>query len=274
MSLTCKAAGIAVVGLLLAAAPASAQWDAWGNNPIRRSQFTTGSPYTQGAVAPEGFYFRGNEPPPVGGPYYRGTDRMWVARDYPLSARPLANTVFLTSINYPGIYGAHVFGAAPVTALKYTVPEIQTWNRIRAVTTPGVTDELRSTMEGRPGAALTAHVTVDVPVTARLWFNGVEMRQGGASREFVTPVLNPNRTYSYNVRASWFDGDQEVVMDKRIRVQPGRDVAIDMVHDTVSPRQDELRTTPSELRTRPEERRPQESEMRARPRDEGTPPRD
>jgi uncharacterized protein (TIGR03000 family) len=57
----------------------------------------------------------------------------------------------------------------------------------------------------------TASIDVKVPVNAKLWFDGQKTSQTGSERLFVTPALEPGKTFSYEVRASWLssDGKQE-----------------------------------------------------------------
>jgi uncharacterized protein (TIGR03000 family) len=67
----------------------------------------------------------------------------------------------------------------------------------------------------------TAHLTVRLPETAELWFNGTEMTGSGAVREFNTPALVPGQTYSYEVRARWRDNGQDIDRTRTVRFTPG-----------------------------------------------------
>ncbi|HEY8503457.1 MAG TPA: TIGR03000 domain-containing protein [Gemmataceae bacterium] len=54
-----------------------------------------------------------------------------------------------------------------------------------------------------------ASLTLRVPPAAEVWIDGEPMAdQTGAVRQFVTPPLDPGKTYTYEVRVRWMAGDQ------------------------------------------------------------------
>ncbi len=54
------------------------------------------------------------------------------------------------------------------------------------------------------GRDLAAHLIVRVPTAnARLWVEGVELREKGTVRRFVSPRLQPNAKYGYTIKAEW-----------------------------------------------------------------------
>jgi uncharacterized protein (TIGR03000 family) len=56
--------------------------------------------------------------------------------------------------------------------------------------------------------AQPAYVEVQVPAAAQLWFEGVRMNQTGTIRDFVSPALQPGRTFTYDIRAQWTPVDR------------------------------------------------------------------
>lgn len=76
-----------------------------------------------------------------------------------------------------------------------------------------------------------AYIRVRVPANAQLWFNEDEKRtQKGATREFVTPALDPDRIYVYLVKARWIEqGGIEVQKTLRVRTIAGTRVTVNFV---------------------------------------------
>jgi uncharacterized protein (TIGR03000 family) len=62
---------------------------------------------------------------------------------------------------------------------------------------------------------------------ARVSFDDTQTRQTGTERVFNTPALDPDKSYTYTVRATWMENGQEVTRKKDIRVQAGRDITVD-----------------------------------------------
>jgi uncharacterized protein (TIGR03000 family) len=67
----------------------------------------------------------------------------------------------------------------------------------------------------------TAHVRVRVPAGAEVWFGQGKTQQTGAVREFVSPALTPGKEYTYDIKARWTEGGQEVVRTQRLDVAAG-----------------------------------------------------
>jgi uncharacterized protein (TIGR03000 family) len=137
--------------------------------------------------------------------------------------------IFLTSINYPGVYGAYTSGVA---AYAYnTRPAAPTFHpRLdtvvisehlpRFVPPPAVADWL-------PEA--TAGVNVIVPAEASVWVQDVRMYATGMVREFVSPPLVAGQDYTYKVRASWIEDGHEVVRNQVVHVAAGKRVNVDLI---------------------------------------------
>ena len=75
----------------------------------------------------------------------------------------------------------------------------------------------------------TALVNVRLPdAGAEVWIEGKATRQQGTEREFISPPLDPARTYTYEVRARWTDSNGQAHDETRtVRVQPGQQVTVD-----------------------------------------------
>jgi uncharacterized protein (TIGR03000 family) len=66
----------------------------------------------------------------------------------------------------------------------------------------------------------TVLVTVRVPdPDAEVWIEGKATRQQGTRREFISPPLDPDKSYTYEVRARWTENGRTV---ERIRNVPVR----------------------------------------------------
>lgn len=76
-----------------------------------------------------------------------------------------------------------------------------------------------------------AYLRIRVPTNAELWINNDEKRtQKGATREFVTPALDPDRIYVYHVKARWREeGGIEVQKTLRVRTIAGTRVTVNFV---------------------------------------------
>ena len=76
--------------------------------------------------------------------------------------------------------------------------------------------------------ANVAAMEVRVPATAELWFEGDKTSQTGALRHFVSPALQPNKTFNYTIRARWTDSAGKVIdRTKELKVQAGSRIGVD-----------------------------------------------
>ncbi len=62
-----------------------------------------------------------------------------------------------------------------------------------------------------------AQIRVRLPASAELWINDHKTKQTGAVREFVTPDLDPERVYSFQLRARWLE--EGITVEKRLKVK-------------------------------------------------------
>jgi len=71
---------------------------------------------------------------------------------------------------------------------------------------------------------------VTVPADAELWFDGTKTRQVGAVREFKTPQLPTNRSYTYQVRVRWQEDGQAREQTRTVRVVANQRLAVDFTN--------------------------------------------
>ncbi len=94
-----------------------------------------------------------------------------------------------------------------------------------------------------------AYIRVRVPANAELWINNDKRTQSGVVREFVTPALDPDHIYVYNVKARWREeGGIAVEKTLRVRTISGTRVTVNFARPPVEqPR----RTVPAAITTAP-----------------------
>jgi uncharacterized protein (TIGR03000 family) len=73
-------------------------------------------------------------------------------------------------------------------------------------------------------------VTVHVPASAEIWFDGNPTRQRGERRTYVSPPLAPDAALHYDVRALWVDGGGRTVdQTRRVAVRAGELSMVDFL---------------------------------------------
>jgi uncharacterized protein (TIGR03000 family) len=183
--------------------------------------------------------------------------------------------IFMTSLNYPGIYGSYAYGPVAATANVATAyqttrdnapsdnpvgaPYTSQLRPLAEVPLKGVTEPTPAELRSRP-----ALIDVFLPAEARLSFQGVTMTEGGSVREFKSPPLLPGRSYTYDVRATWKDDDgREVVKSRRLTVRAGDHLELDLNRSVLPPADQPENERPA-LRTQPP---PRLRDVRPAPRD-------
>jgi uncharacterized protein (TIGR03000 family) len=68
-----------------------------------------------------------------------------------------------------------------------------------------------------------AHLTVQVPPHAEVWFDDFKTKTTGTARDFQTPPLRPGK-YGYTVRARWQEDGREVTQTRDVTLSPGADI--------------------------------------------------
>jgi len=75
---------------------------------------------------------------------------------------------------------------------------------------------------------LIGQIRVLVPdANAKVWFDGALTQQTGNDRSYHTGTLAPGGSYSYRIRAAWFENGQEVIQEQVVPVNPGRASVVD-----------------------------------------------
>jgi uncharacterized protein (TIGR03000 family) len=73
-------------------------------------------------------------------------------------------------------------------------------------------------------------ITVHVPkANAQVFFDGDRTQQTGQTREFMSPPLEPNHTYTYTIRAQWEDNGRPMERTKKITVRAGDHPTVDFM---------------------------------------------
>jgi uncharacterized protein (TIGR03000 family) len=80
----------------------------------------------------------------------------------------------------------------------------------------------------RTGGANTAQVHVRLPdPNAEVWIEGKRTEQRGEQREFVSPALDPDTNYTYEVRARWTENGRAIDRTKTVPVRANGVATVD-----------------------------------------------
>ena len=74
-----------------------------------------------------------------------------------------------------------------------------------------------------------ARINVRVPPHARVSFEGSRTHYPGEFRHFVSPPLDPNRTYTYEIRSAWTENGGTTERTRNVNVHPGQQVNVDFL---------------------------------------------
>lgn len=188
---------VAVLGLLLASVPASAQFVPPTSNAGRLS------------TAYPGMYALPRE--------YQYMDTMIQRR--PVADRPLG--ILFTTINYPGRYGGYTIG---VEAASYDIAPSLSWQSYAPRPQPSRPLFINQTPSGMTPATLR----VLVPGDAEVFFEDEMVPGDGFVRDLSTVPLVPDRSYLYEVRARWTQDGRTVARKQMVRVRAGDSIVVDL----------------------------------------------
>jgi uncharacterized protein (TIGR03000 family) len=88
--------------------------------------------------------------------------------------------------------------------------------------------DTRQSFYSPAGMSNRANIRVTVPnPNARVYFEDGSTTESGTDRLFTSPALDPSKSYVYTVRATWTEDGQEVTRTKEVKVQAGREAAVD-----------------------------------------------
>jgi uncharacterized protein (TIGR03000 family) len=83
-------------------------------------------------------------------------------------------------------------------------------------------------------AEVSTKFQLQVPVKARVWFEGQPTAQAGMSRSFVSPPLQPGVVYHYAIRVEWREGDRAIKRDLGVDLKAGDRLSLDFNTQPVS----------------------------------------
>jgi uncharacterized protein (TIGR03000 family) len=72
-------------------------------------------------------------------------------------------------------------------------------------------------------------IGIRVPSDAQIWFDGDKTSQTGSFRQFVSPQLEPDKTYTYQIRAKWIKDGGSVEQTRTVAVRAGQHVGVDFL---------------------------------------------
>jgi uncharacterized protein (TIGR03000 family) len=75
-------------------------------------------------------------------------------------------------------------------------------------------------------ARSTVHVLLPES-DARVFFDDSPTTETGTDRVFTTPGLDPAKSYTYTIRATWTTDGQPVSHSKEVKIQPGKETTVD-----------------------------------------------
>ncbi len=257
--------GLLVVAAVLTGRPAAAQYpvgDRPGPLSADRAYYESrgsGNLYTVPSATFAGRY----EFPPT--PYSGSSPagRFATSNGYYSTLPSNYSPIFMTSLNYPGIYGSYAYGigaatANVATAFQTMVDNPPSDNPVGAPYAPlqrpladvpyKVPVELNTARQESPQPAL---IDVILPAEATLSFQGIAMNETGGLRAFQSPPLVPGRSYTYDLRATWKTPEgQEVIRNRHLTVRAGERQLVNLTRAEM-PRADELPSERPTLRTGP-----------------------
>lgn len=76
-----------------------------------------------------------------------------------------------------------------------------------------------------------ALINVRLHPNAEVWFSGEKTHSTGAFRQYVTPALDGNKLFYYEVRARWNENGRDVDRTRRVLVHAGDRINIDFAPD-------------------------------------------
>jgi uncharacterized protein (TIGR03000 family) len=81
----------------------------------------------------------------------------------------------------------------------------------------------------------TARIRIRLPADAELWIDGSRKATAGTVREFETPELDPERVYTYAVRARWLEDGITVEKSIKVKAFAGNRVTVNFVRPAAPP---------------------------------------
>jgi uncharacterized protein (TIGR03000 family) len=86
----------------------------------------------------------------------------------------------------------------------------------------GAPDTDQETEPGNPGQPASAAIEVRVPADAEVFFCGNSTDKTGETRVFSSPLLQPGRSYHYDVKARWMQDGKPIEKTLSVQVRAGQ----------------------------------------------------
>jgi uncharacterized protein (TIGR03000 family) len=139
---------------------------------------------------------------------------------------------YMTSINYPTIYGryGYQFAAGRFTygAAQSSYSTAPTLYGVYGAFNPSTMSTVYLLDSAATPVATTASLEVRLPVAdAALRLQGVWTAPAGRFRRFVTPSLVPGNNYSYDISATWTGNHGELTRNRYVELRAGDHVVVD-----------------------------------------------
>jgi uncharacterized protein (TIGR03000 family) len=125
------------------------------------------------------------------------------------------------SASWGGGWGSYGVGVG-VPALNYAPVDTQPMGP--ATATVSKAPAPISASENRSLLATRARLVVELPADAKLFVDEQRMKTTSSRRVFYTPVLEPDKTYSYLLRAEIVRDGKTRTASKRVIVRPGEEI--------------------------------------------------
>jgi uncharacterized protein (TIGR03000 family) len=138
---------------------------------------------------------------------------------------------------YPWWWGSGLLGLSYYSPTYYYVPDYYYGDIPDILPYSGEVAPLPSSVDPLPApASAPAQILVNVPINARVYFNGSNAPSAGTARQFTTPALPLGSQYSYDVQASWEENGRPVTQTQRVLVSGGSTARVTFPINTVSSR--------------------------------------
>jgi uncharacterized protein (TIGR03000 family) len=136
--------------------------------------------------------------------------------------RPILYYAFMPGVGYVPVYAPLVRAAAPDATPRYGAAP-------QAGQPSYYTEDNPLAEEEKADQKLPARIRVRLPANAEITINGKKTTSTGPVREYETPVLDPERVYTYLVKAKWLEDGITVEKSLRVRALSGNRVTINFV---------------------------------------------
>jgi uncharacterized protein (TIGR03000 family) len=163
---------------------------------------------------------------------------------------------YYTSINYPWLYGGHMLHGGPRGATERDALPV-TYRLNHSTFNPSAplpAYNSQYSISGTRGlytniytSRLTptpATIDLHVPPSADIWIQGRRLDADGTHRHFVSPPLNPDLSYTLDIRAAWRENGEARSFTQQFSVRAGDHKDVDLLSPTDSTMRPVLRAAP------------------------------